>query len=47
MPRLSATPIAIIRANALDVAGIDFEKFGITAIRVMRGQSVVAACRQP
>jgi hypothetical protein len=38
------TPIAIIRANTLDLDdGIDFRKFGITAIRVMSGTDVLRA----
>jgi hypothetical protein len=34
-------PCAMISPAALDLDGIDFAKFGITAIRVMSGADVV------
>jgi len=41
--RVSRMPIATIRADALDLDGIDFGKFGITGIQIMRGTDVVRA----
>jgi hypothetical protein len=38
---VSRMPAAIIRASAIDLDGIDFAKFGIVAIRVMRGTDIV------
>jgi hypothetical protein len=38
---VSRMPCAMISPAALDLDGIDFAKFGITAIRVMSGADVV------
>jgi hypothetical protein len=43
---IEVTAIAPIRSSAIEVDGIDFEMFGITAIRVMRGNEVVSTWRR-
>ena len=38
---IEVTAIAPIRASSIDITGIDLAKFGIIAIRVMRGTDVI------
>jgi hypothetical protein len=38
---------AMSRADAIDLDAIDFAKFGITSVKVMRGTDVVCAWAAP
>ena len=38
-------PAAIIRAGAIDLDGIDFKRFGITGITLMRGTDILRCWR--